>query len=204
MRAHPTLAAVAAAATLLITGCSGESEAPVNENTSRAMPSSAAPETYAPIDQPPVEFRTVSGEHYEISVPGSWEERKGEDPRTGNEQVALIDTGAPAGTNIFAGVVVDGPDAVDVYDQAIVIEGDKRSQGVEELTRESLDWPNSEGAVRLTWHETPRGGSQALQYEQLMVQVRPGVIVNVVAAAPVDIFPTTELPTVLRTLKVSE
>lgn len=207
MPGHPSRAALIATA-LVITGaaCSSSPDEP-KEKTVESSQSQMQP-TGAPT--PPVtptavssQWRTVEGPDFSIGVPGSFTEEivtasNGtkayvfDAPRTGDDDVSLE----------RVAVLRDTKPKTDVIQQSFVLEEMQSVNNEEEVERSEVTWPGTEKAVLVQW-TNPVGGGDGKRREtwQLMAQINPDLILNVVALGDADTFDKSELPRILATFK---
>ncbi|MDO5503896.1 MAG: hypothetical protein Q4G67_12045 [Actinomycetia bacterium] len=187
---------------LTLAGCSGAESGPEfsipDELRSHAPTETASGYEHAAA---PSSYESFSGDHFEISIPQGWELRAEED--TGSSRRFAWAPPEDAGETAIIGVVVDLA-AQEVLTESYLLEMGKTVTSTNEVSREMLHWPGAERAVRIIWEELAPGSSDPLRYEQLMVQVEPGLIINVVGAADADDFDDSGVPDGMRSVTVRE
>lgn len=183
--------------------------------SSRKPRLSAADARISPTDTPsvtmtkapsvPVGFRTVTGRNYAISVPGQWTEATVPPVLEGGPTgLAFDEPGLSPDAPVRLGVVVDVKPRANAYEQSQALQLQKIAAGVTDFRRSEVPWPGAQHAVLLEWSEAPGGSSGAsFRTQQLMAQVSPTLIVNVVGVAPSDTFATTQLDKAISTLTLT-
>ena len=102
-------------------------------------------------------------------------------------------------------VVRDVDPVSDVEEQSYAIEVSKRAlEGVTDLSRGDLEWPGAQRAVLVQWtQDVPVGQGKVVptRYVQLNVQVKPGLILAVVALAPAADVESSAIRSVVSTFR---
>lgn len=198
--------AVTTALVVTMTACSSSDETTketVKPSQSQMQPTGTPTPPVTPT-QISSQWRTVEGPDFTIGVPGVFEEKvvtasNGtkayvfDAPRTGDDDTSLE----------RVAILRDEKPKSDVIQQSFVLEemqSVKNNQ--DEVERSEVTWPGAEKAVLVQW-TSPVGGGEGKRREtwQLMAQINPDLILNVVALGDADTFDETELPTILSTFK---
>lgn len=174
----------------------------VQPSSSSAQPTGTTTLAVAPTAIPS-QWRTVNGEDFTIGVPASYTEEqftasngtKGyafDAPRAGNDDAGLV----------RVAIIRDEEPATDVIEQSVVLEEMQSIENDGRVIRKQLKWPGSEQAVLVQW-TNPLDGAEGDRREtwQLMVQINPDLIINVVAIAPAATFADSDVSQVLATFK---
>lgn len=191
---------IAAGSSILAACSSGEEVLP--ERLERIKPSETPVSPLVP-GTVPIDFRTVSGEGFKVSIPAAWKDSM----KPAGEETPpayLFDAqDRPADSPVRVGVVIDADPKADVIEQSHVLEVSKTAAGVEDVTRSLIQWPGTTRAVLIDWSEAA-GGSSGAEYRtrQLMAQVSSKRIINVVATAPATEFETLPMNEILATFVV--
>lgn len=199
------LVAVTTALVVTMAACSSSDEPEeerVNPSNSQMQPTGTPtpPVTPAGISS---QWRTVEGPDFTIGVPGSFEEEivtasNGtkmyvfDAPRTDDEDTSLQ----------RVAVLRDEKPDQDVIQQSFVLDEMQSVDNEDEVERSEVTWPGAERAVLVQW-TNPVGGADGERREtwQLMAQINPDLILNVVALGDAETFDQSELPTILSTFK---
>lgn len=197
--------AVTTALVVTMAACSSSDETPeetVNPSQSQMQPTGTPTPPVAPA-QISSQWRTVEGPDFTIGIPGSFEEEivtasngtkayvfdapRADDEDTSLERVAILRDEKPK---------------TDVVQQSFVLEEMQSVNNEGEVERSEVTWPGAEKAVLVQW-TNPVGGAEGKRQKtwQLMAQINPDLILNVVAIGDADTFDETELPMILATFK---
>lgn len=202
---HRYVMAVTAVLLLTQAACSSSDETPeetVNPSQSQMQPTGTPtpPVTPAEISS---QWRTVEGPDFTIGVPGVFEEEvvtasNGtkayvfDAPRSDEEDVSLE----------RVAILRDEEPKTDVIQQSFVLEEMQSVNNEDEVKRSEVTWPGTEKAVLVQW-TSPVAGTDGKRQEtwQLMAQINPDLILNVVAIGDADTFDETKLPKILATFQ---
>lgn len=147
------------------------------------------------------QWRTVDGENFTIGVPESYKE---EVVTASNGTEAYVFDAPRTDDDVLERVAVmrDEQPETDVIEQSLVLEEMQSVENEEPVHRTEVSWPGAEQAVLVQW-TNPVGDADGdrRQTWQLMVQISPDLILNVVALAPAETFMETDLPEILATFK---
>ncbi|WP_068402707.1 hypothetical protein [Kribbia dieselivorans] len=193
-------ATVCLVAALALSGCASDSQAEALPPSSAARPSTPPPTPVEPVTSAPLEFRTINGAHFTLSVPGGWREVVTKPTEGTPGTWVYTQRSAPAATPIGVGIVVDDQPKADVFQQSMALEIAKKVEEVKDFTRSEITWPGAEYAVVMEWTE-PTAGTKPVyrRTRQIMAQVNPGLIVNAVAVGEAKDFKDSDLLLALST-----
>lgn len=198
----------ASATIILIVGaaaCSSPDSTPgqnVQPSQSSTQSTGSASPTVAPTAIPS-QWRTVKGEDFTIGVPPSYKE----EVFTASNGTKGYAFDAPSSDNDDetlerVAIIRDEKPATDVIEQSVVLEEMQSIENDDPVIRTELEWPGSERAVLVQWtNPMEESEGQRRQTWQLMVQINPDLIINVIAIAPVETFVDSDLSQVLATFK---
>lgn len=202
---HRCLVAVTTALMVTMAACSSSDE-PEEENVNPSQSQMQPTGTPTPPVTPTAissQWRTVEGPDFTIGVPGSFEE---EITTAANGTKAYVfDAPRAEGEDTSlqrVAILRDVKPKQDVIQQSFVLEEMQSVNNEEEVERSEITWPGAEKAVLVQW-TNPVGGADGQRREtwQLMVQINPDLILNVVALGDAETFDQSELPTILSTFK---
>jgi len=192
-------------ALLLVLGSCADQEEPVTpEADSIYLPSATATpsEGATTMIDPPADYSTVEGAGFEISVPGEFRQERA--TSSNGEPLLLLEL--PSQVSAIpqrVAVIRDVAPSSSAAEQSFALETAKSAGGPDaEATRVQLPTEEGQAAFLVRWKEVrPSKGSANVEvtYWQLMQQVGDDLILNVVAFAPSEEFPTSEVSKILRT-----
>ncbi|WP_338749376.1 hypothetical protein [Janibacter alittae] len=199
------IVAVTTAFLVTVAACSSSDE-PEEENVKPSQSQMQPTGTPTPPVTPAAissQWRTVEGPDFTIGVPGVFE-----------EEIVTADNGTKAyvfdaprtkdDDNSLERVAIlrDEKPKQDVIQQSFVLEEMQSVDNEAGVERSEVTWPGAEKAVLVQW-TNPVGGADGKRREtwQLMAQISPDLILNVVALGDADTFDDSELPTILATFK---
>lgn len=209
MRAALRVLGLVVVPTLALTtlgGCGGSDDASstLPSRLERIRPTATAPPWLRPDTAAHLDLRRYTGEGYTIEVPASWREQTL--PTQAKDEVPTVlfeEQGHQPTDTVRLGVVVDPKPKSDAIEQSQVLAVAKSAAGVKDMVRSEVPWPGAIRAVFLDWTEELGGQGGTLRTQQLMVQVKSDLIVNVVAVAPAAGFEDTGLQESLVTFHVT-
>ncbi len=185
----------------MLTGACGnfEGEDPRSEFAATGAPSP----TVTPIAAP-AQWRSVKGPNFSISVPPSFRETTS---RASNEtDMYFFD--APRSTKtdtdvVRIAVMRDEKPASDALQQSYLLEDMQSVKNKSQVRRSEIEWPGAETAFLVQWFQ-PVAGSDGVRRDnwQLMAQVNPELILNVIAVAPEGTLEEHNLDEIFATFKV--
>jgi len=222
------LAAAGVALTGVVTGCSDGSGSDASGGSSESggssdsgdrdagSPSGGSPdgeltptETSTASLEPsdvPTRWRTVEGEGFTIGVPGSFRE----DTKKASNGTTMYLFDAPGASGKASdparvAVVRDVKPTAGVMSLSQVLVESKAVENEKPPVRSQLTWPGvDKPALLVQWMSPIRGGHGGTQETwQLMVQVDPDLIINVLAVAPEGTLEKKKLVQVMSTFKVA-
>lgn len=200
------LAAVPAVAVLglALAACSGgASSDQLPDRLQSITPTDSPPASFAPPSHRPMGFRTVTGDGFELSVPANWTDRKLPSSQKNGVPGVEADQGGDPARPAKVAVIVDTNPVSGAIEQSEVLAVAKTSSGVSDLKRSTVKWPGTERGILITWTEKQAGTGQEYRIEQLMAQVSPTRIVNIVGKAPVDVYASAGVDRIVRTLVIT-
>lgn len=188
-----------------LAGCGGSDEpsSALPSRLERIRPTATAPPWLRPDSTKHLDLRRYSGRGYTIDVPTSWREQTlPVQTKDAVPTVLFEEQGHEPADTVRLGVVVDPEPKTDAIEQSQVLAVAKSAAGVKDMVRAEIPWPGAVRAIFLDWTEGLGGEGGTLRTQQLMVQVKSDLIVNVVAVAPAADFEQTQLEQALVTFKV--
>lgn len=205
---RPLRSALAVLLSVGLAACSSaDPEEDKVETSSHMQPTGTPtpPVTPAPISS---QWRTVKGPNFTVGVPASYEEEIVE-ASNGTKAYAFDAPRSGGGADTPGlqrlAILRDEDPTSDVVQQSFVLEEMKSVDAKADVTRSEMTWPGADKAVLIQWSD-PVGGSDGARREtwQLMVQVTPKLILNVVALGPIETFEDSDLPKMLATFTAKE
>lgn len=182
---------------ILLLGCTnGESADPRSSGSDGDAP--AAP------SEAPEGFSVVAGEGFTIAVPPGF---VSEVLTASNGEPALIARPDEADGKRAASIAVlrDSDPRAGVAEQAETLVRVKRTvDRATQLTQEPVEWPGTREAILVQWTvelQDEGGVTSRMRTWQLLAQVSEDLILNVVAAAPVESFEASGVSTALQTFR---
>lgn len=149
------------------------------------------------------EWSTVDGENFTIGVPESYEKQVV--TASNGTKAHVFDAPGTEGEGAAlqrVAVMRDEEPAQDVIQQSLVLEEMQSIENEDAVRRAEVKWPGVERAVLVQWTNPLEGADGGLQQTwQLMAEIRPDLILNVVAIGPEETFEETDLPEILATFK---
>lgn len=195
--------AVTTALVVTMSACSSSETTPEETVIPSELQPTASPSPMVTPAQISSQWRTVNGPDFTIGVPGVFE-----------EEIVTVENGTKAyvfdaprtddhDTSLErVAVIRDEKPKSDVVQQSFMLEEMQSINNEDEVTRSEVTWPGAEKAILVQW-TNPVGGSEGKRREtwQLMVQINPDLILNVIALGDADSFDDTDLPQILATFK---
>ncbi len=206
--------AAAAAALISLSACAGGELRGGPSGTATTTPS--APESaFAPtatptsqatmLDKAPADFSEVKGEGFRISAPSEFQRHRSTSSN-GQPMLTLERPSSNDALPMRVVVIRDVEPRSPAVEQSYALEASKAAGAQDKagVVRTRLPTPEEQSAYLVTWQETrpgADGGTVDVTYWQLMYQVNAKLILNVVALAPTEDFPTSDVSTILRTFR---
>lgn len=188
----------------VLTGCWSSANSPLPPRLERIRPTDPPPTSFTPQPGVPLDFRVLKGQHFQLAVPSGWTDRTlASKVDKGIPGVLASASGTEPGMPVDVAVVIDTRPRSDAIEQSQVLAVAKSTQGVTDVSRSLVPWPRTQRSVLVSWTQAQPGTGTLFHTVQLMAQVSPELIVNVVAVAPAATFSSSSLDRVIRTLTVS-
>ncbi len=191
----------AAVACGLLVGCAGGGSSSAERSPREVEPGRSTEHPLGPI-APPNGFAEFTGEDFTVFAPAGFNVER----RTSRNGEPLLVLTGPQADGTVVGIGRDVEPGADAIEQSMVLEKKTRLlDQASDVSRDTVEWPGAERAVLLQWTapDQPEGAATPVPFRtvQLFAQVRKGLIINVVATAPVTSFEQAQVATVLRTFR---
>lgn len=192
-----------AAGSSVLAGCGSSGDA-LPARLERIRPTDLPTPGLTPKSVTPVEARVVRGPRFTLSIPSGYTEAELPSEDESIRSFVYDVPGRPPELPARVGVVVEDPAGVGVIEQSQVLAVSKSTMTGGEVRRSALTWPGAIRAVLVDWVETYPGGSEIpYRTRQLMLQVSPSAIVNVLGVAPADAYEALRLDEILQSVTIT-
>lgn len=198
------LSSLLVAALLVPLAACGEDEPAARpaEQTDPSAPTTS-PSAQVTMLEPPADYSVVEGNGFTIGAPGEFQQQR-TTSSNGEPMLVLEKPSQVEALPQRVAVIRDVRPKTPAIEQSFALETAKAAAGPEaEVERTALPTEEEgQSAFLITWKETlpgEGGDGVSVTYWQLMHQVSPDLIINVVALAPTEEFETSEVSRILRT-----
>lgn len=198
---------------LLVAGCTvgGSGDGDVGAGADPGQPEATASASaggaagLTPLAQPPRDSRQVGADFYTLAAPATFQQS--ERPGPGGLPMLVLSGPAEDPGSVAEVVAFTDPEATaPVADQMSGLVAQLVDlRGVEDVQRESVEWPGTTAAVLVRWTEdtATADGTVTQTFAQMAVETEDGRSATVIAVAPSAEFESSGVLDVLRTFDVT-
>lgn len=193
-----------AALTVVLAGCGADDTEGADGSDASPFEPTGTPTEQVTMIEPPADYTEVEGTGFTISAPGEFQQERATSSN-GEPMLVLEKPSEVQAVPERVAVIRDVEPVSPAVEQSFALESAKAAAGADgDVERIELPAPEGESAYLVSWQESvaAEGGRRVdVTYWQLMRQVGPDLIFNVVAFAPSSEFESSEVSRILRTFE---